>query len=180
MHAEHTHIHTIYGDALKLAKIQHWTDFLEEATEREMWIANKYISNPVGDSGLTRIPTLNSTNDNGQPIEAVTNTDKSDLLAAAFFPTRPADSSVPDNPAYPEPVDYKCNITREQICRAIAKLQPYKAFGINKIPNVLLKEVINIIIDYLYYIFRAVFKLGTYSNGWRDWITVVVQKPGKP
>lgn len=179
-HAEHTHIRTAYGDALTAAKLQHWTDFLEEATEQEMWIANKYISNPVGDGGLTRIPTLNTTNEDGQPAEATTNSEKSDLLATAFFPKRPDESAVPSSPAYPTPIKYECKITREQIRRAIAKLQPYKAFGIDEIPNILLKEVIGIIVNHLYFIFRAVFKLNTYSDRWRDWITVVLRKPGKP
>ena len=33
---------------------------------------------------------------------------------------------------------------------------------------------------YLIQIFCTVFKLGTYSDSWRTWDTIVLCKPGKP
>ena len=33
---------------------------------------------------------------------------------------------------------------------------------------------------YLIQIFRMVFRLGTYSDSWRTWDTIVLRKPGKP
>ena len=34
--------------------------------------------------------------------------------------------------------------------------------------------------DYLYFIFRAIFELGIYPDEWKESITVVLRKPGKP
>ena len=43
----------------------------------------------------------------------------------------------------------------------------------------MLKEVVDLILPYLIQIFRAVFKLGTYSNSWHSWNTIVLRIPGK-
>src|ERR1700690_2653779 len=39
-HEQHRAVRNQYGDAILKAKEQHWADFLEEAEERELWIAN--------------------------------------------------------------------------------------------------------------------------------------------
>ncbi|KAI0066764.1 hypothetical protein BV25DRAFT_1768406, partial [Artomyces pyxidatus] len=38
-----------YISAIKAAKQQHWQDWLENATDPDIWTANKYISTPAGD-----------------------------------------------------------------------------------------------------------------------------------
>lgn len=182
-HPSHQELKTAtnrFSEAVKQAKIDHWTDFLEEATEREVWIANRYISNPVSDGGKTRVPTLHVVDDNGANVEATTNEEKSRHLANAFFPKKPATSSVPRNHQYPDPVPFQSTITPTQIHRNIAKLKPYKMHGPDEIPNVVLMKTEDIIAEYLLQIFRAVFTLETYSNQWREWTTVVLKKPGKP
>jgi hypothetical protein len=59
------------------------------------------------------------------------------------------------------------------------KLKPFKAPGLDGVPNVVLKETMDILVDYLHPIFNAIFTLGTYYGPWRDYITVILQKPGK-
>ena len=63
--------------------------------------------------------------------------------------------------------------------RQISWLRPHKAPGNDSIPNVVLKEAVDLILPYLIQIFRAVFKLGTYSDSWSSWNTIVLPKPGK-
>ncbi|KAF5378264.1 hypothetical protein D9615_008696 [Tricholomella constricta] len=118
-----------YADEILKAKAEHWKAFLEEAMEKELWVANKYISDPTGDGGKTRIPTMKTTGEDGSVTELVTNEEKSRLFARALFPAPPRISTVPPDYAYPEPLPTSGAITEEQIRRNIAKLSPYKACG---------------------------------------------------
>lgn len=179
-HDEYTKTRNAYGEAIKNTKEQHWIDFLENAEDHEMWTANRYISKPVGDGGQTRIPTLKVTDPDGTEREVITNEEKSEALAKAFFPARPAVSSVPPNSRYPKRIKYGGQITTEQIQRNIDKLKPFKAHGMDGIPNVVIKKSAEHIIEYLLFIFRALLKLGVYTDSWREWITIVLRKPGKP
>ena len=63
---------------------------LHDMASTDIWIAHKYISNPTGDGGKTRIPTLQKTNPDGQNTHATTNKEKSEVLAQAPFPPPPA------------------------------------------------------------------------------------------
>ena len=38
-HDLHKKTHTLYGDAIKCAKVKHWKDFLEEIEGKELWMA---------------------------------------------------------------------------------------------------------------------------------------------
>jgi hypothetical protein len=51
-----------YAEEISKAKTQHWATYLEEATEEHLRTANKYLTEPVGDGGRTRIPTLKVNN----------------------------------------------------------------------------------------------------------------------
>ncbi|KNZ75979.1 hypothetical protein J132_00729 [Termitomyces sp. J132] len=46
--------------------------------------------------------------------------------------------------------------------------------------NVVLKQCIDILIDHLYYIFRAVFELNVYHSSWLISTTLVLRRPEKP
>lgn len=72
--------------------------------EKETWIANCYITEPTSDRGKTRIPMLKSTNEDGTTTEHTTNEEKSRLFAQALFPNLPAESTVPTNYDYPDPL----------------------------------------------------------------------------
>jgi len=56
----------------------------------------------------------------------------------------------------------------------------YKAARKDGIPNVVLKEMQGLLAEYLLWIFCAIFELGTYSDRWRSWDTIVIHKQGKP
>jgi ribonuclease HI len=55
-----------------------------------------------------------------------------------------------------------------------------KAPGPDGVPNVVLKRCMDVLIDRIYYLFRAIFELETYPDEWKESTTVVLRKPGKP
>lgn len=179
-HREHKVFKNKYAEAIFTAKKKHWEDFLEEATEREMWIANKYIKDPVGDGGNPRIPTLYTKTPNGRQKHHDTNEAKAAAFGEAFFPPRPKETSVPTNQQYPEPFPLRSEITAQQVTENIKRLAPYKAAGPDGIPNVVLKETAEILADYLADIFRTALELGHFFTGWKTFTTIILRKPGRP
>ncbi|KAJ3492820.1 hypothetical protein NLJ89_g11157 [Agrocybe chaxingu] len=179
VHTEYRDLSNKYGSAILDAKRQHWTDFLEDATADDMWTANRYFKDPVGDGGKTRIPTL-KTETRGRTEEHASNDEKARVLAASFFPPPPAASSVPEGFQYPTPHPMPETITMDQIQRQVKRLSPYKACGPDGIPNVALQRSLDIIGQHLLRIYQAVFKLKSYVDSWREFLTVVLRKPGKP
>ena len=72
------------------------------------------------------------------------------------------------------------SITEKQIRRHLDCLSLHKAPGPNEIPNVILKNCADILVPYLLQIFRASLGLQCYPEQWKDSITCVIRKPGKP
>jgi hypothetical protein len=169
-----------YGQAIISAKELHWREFLEDTTERELWIAHKYISNPTGDGGCTRIPPLKVKDENGAETEAVSNEEKSKVFTKTLFPPPLEETTVPDEYDYPEPLNHSGRVTESQIQRQIARLSPFKACGPDGVPNIVLKRASESLVLYLIHIFRVVFALNVYHTSWRESITVILRKPGKP
>ena len=89
-------------------------------------------------------------------------------------------TGLPDDPEHPNRIKYKFRLSEAQLCRRIAKLQPYMASGEDGILNVVLRQSAELIIPYLLQIFCVVFKLSTYSDRWCTWNIIVLRKPGKP
>lgn len=69
----------------------------------ELWTANKYLNEPVGDGGRARVPSLWAKDEHGNKVEYNSNEEKADALARAFSPCRP-ETSVPEEYDYPEPL----------------------------------------------------------------------------
>ena len=108
------------------------------------------------------------------------NKGKAEAFHKIFFPPKPAESTVPVDFNYPEPLLSPDTITKDQIIRHIKALSSYKASGPNEIPNILLQEAMELIVDYLDHIYQVIICLGLYVDSWRDFTTVVIWKPGKP
>ena len=104
-HAELQKARNMYGEAIIEAKRQHWEDFLENAVEQDLWMANQYFKEPTGDGGKSRIPTLKVPGEmDGLIWEINTNNGKAEVLAQGFFPKKPDQSRVPEDYEYPEPL----------------------------------------------------------------------------
>ena len=182
-HPSHSELKTksnLFGEAIVQAKRNHWTNYLEEMTATEIWTANKYINEPIGDGGSPRIPTLKTKNAAGANITINSNDDKAKTFAKAFFPPPPLVENGFENYEYPQPLPNPPQLTTEYLQRHIDKTSPYKAHGPDGIPNVVIKECADLIQGRLIKIYQAILDLGIYYDQWREFTTVVLRKPGKP
>ena len=103
-----------YCEEIQTAKHRHWSDYLEEMDANDIWTANRYLRNPVGDGGSPRIPTLKTRNANGDTTETNDNQAKAALFADTFFP-----------PHHPHPVS-QLNMHTRLLCPPHVKLQETK------------------------------------------------------
>ena len=62
----------------------------------------------------------------------------------------------------------------------VRTLKPYKAPRPDGIPNIILMKCIDVIIDHLFYIYRASLEFAFYYDYWLTSLTLVLRKPGKP
>ncbi|KAF7773567.1 hypothetical protein Agabi119p4_5734 [Agaricus bisporus var. burnettii] len=179
IHSEMRTLKNRYADAILGAKKKHWEDFLEEAAEKDMWTASKYLTEPVGDGGNPRIPTLFTMDETGNRIEHNTNEEKAKVLSKTFFPDSPPQACC-EQRQYPEPHQTRNDITIDQVLANIKRLAPFKAPGPDGIPNVVLQKVADLIAPILANSFKASLALGHQYTGWKLFTTVVLRKPGKP
>ena len=141
----HTYsIHVEYKVATKMFKEvveethnQDWMDWLEAASQQDLYIANKYIMNEPTDYSSTRVPSLRTTTNN-LPSTADDNPSKATTLAELFFSPLPMFSCIPPNVKYPPPLKGVPFFSRAHIRQVISLLSPYKAPGPDQIPNVVL------------------------------------------
>ena len=168
-----------FNKELDKAKRDHWRDWLEKSTDPDLWTAHKYIAATPGDSGRTRIPDLTQRNE-GTHTVANTNEGKGKMLAKAFFLCKPVEEETTQIHSKVKPICKSDPISKEQIRRALARLKPYKAPGPDGIPNVVLMKCADLLIDRLWHIYAAIWDRGLYYAPWRESITIVLRKPGKP
>lgn len=156
------------------AKQKHWTDYLEEASAKDLWTVNRYLKELVGDGSKSYIPMLRVNEEDGTASEITTNEEKAEVLH------KPAQLTVPANYIYLVPLPLPDDITKDQIQRHVKALSPYKASSPDGIPNIVLQKMVDIIEDYLNYIYRAIIRLGLYVDTWKEFTTIVLRKRDKP
>ena len=108
------------------------------------------------------------------------NKEKAQILTKSFFPPKPADAAIPSNYNYPDPGYLPDTITREQISYHMHKLKPYKAPGPDGIPNIILTRCADLLLNRLFYIYKAILECNLQYTLWKTFTTIVLQKPGKP
>lgn len=123
------------------------------------------------------IPPLITTT-NGQQRTTASNTEKAAALASTFFPPPPPSNLIPET-QHPQPLKGVKLFTRNAIKEAISKLHPHKAPGPDRIPNIVLMKCIDVLIDHLYFLYRAILELEIYPSRWLLSTTIVLRKPGK-
>ena len=178
-HAEYEDAKKRYAKEIESSKRNHWRDWLEKAEDPDIWTANKYISAATADGNNARIPTLKA-KVGGTEVTAVSNDEKSKMLAQMFFPERRTAERPEAEEEEPTTALKMDPLTREQIAKHMAKLKPYKAPGPDGIPNIVLTRCADILTDRLYYIYDAMIKRGLFYEPWKAFTTVVLRKPGKP
>jgi hypothetical protein len=168
-----------FAKAVETACKTHWDAWLESVTSRQVYLANKYVTNKPSDYSSTRVLSL-KTITNDRPALATSNISKTEALTASFFPPPPATSQVPRNYAYPSHIPGIKFFTRQRIKQIALTLKPHKAPGPNGIPNIMFTKAIDMLVNHLFYIYKAVFELNIYHNRWLTSTTLVLRKPGKP
>lgn len=99
VHKQHREAANNLSNRIDETKREHWTDWLEEATSKDIYIANKYLKSKLTDYASARIPDLKTRSANNGPNTTVTeNIYKAKVLAETFFP--PPTSHLPI-PTYP-------------------------------------------------------------------------------
>ena len=91
------------------------------------------------------MPTLKVPRANGMSVEVTTKEEKVATFHQLFFPSKPATSNLPDDPTYPARVKYRFKLSEVQLRCQISRLQPSKALGADSIPNVVLKQMAELI-----------------------------------
>jgi hypothetical protein len=109
-------------------------------TAADIWSANKFAKEPVGNGGSSRIPTLKIKGPNGAEVLVNNNEEKARIFAKLFFPPLPPATNNLEHFDYPEPLPDPPQIRVCQIQRHIAKLSPYKAHSPDGIPNIVLQR----------------------------------------
>jgi len=158
-----------YKLEIRKAKEAKWRQFIEEADEKTIWTAKKYI-----DSLPTPyyIPTINGATSNG---------DKAKEFMAAFFPAPPpANLDDIDLATHLQPVDCPMKVTHKQVERAVGKLSPDKAPGPDEIANVVLKKAYATLQRHLHSLVQASLQLNHFPEAFKTTTTVVLRKPMKP
>lgn len=179
VHNQHREAANKLCNRIEETKREHWTDWLEDATSKDVYTANKYLTSEPSDYSSARIPDLRvRTGNTGPEITVTENIDKAKALADTFFPPPPDDPEIPPF-AYPEPLKAKGIFSRTDIRNTIKKLKPYKAPGDDGIQNIVLQRCVETIINHLYYIFRAILELDEYPERWLIILTIVLRKAGK-
>ena len=77
---------------------------MENADAADIWSVNKYLMNPPGNRGQTRIPMLKVKGNDRIPREVNTNEEKANILSEVFFPLKLAATTVPQAHEYPDPL----------------------------------------------------------------------------
>jgi hypothetical protein len=106
-----------YSLAIRNAKADHWSEWLESLDGEGVWTANRMVTGPATDGGRSRVPTLQIKDSATRVViqEAHTNKEKGELFYQTFFPPRTAAPAPAPNEPYPQPRWEYQSITDEQI-----------------------------------------------------------------
>jgi hypothetical protein len=182
IHEEFRLARNIYSEAIRVAKAEHWMEWLETLDEEGVWAANRMATGLATDGGRGRIPTLQVKDPVTRQVtqEASTNEEKGKLLYQNFFPKRTAPLVPVQDEPYPQAKWEYAPTTDEQIHRAIRRMKPWKATRTDTIPNAVFVHARELLVPYLGPIFRATDTLKLYPDDWKLTETPVLKKPGKP
>jgi hypothetical protein len=116
IHEERRKARNAYSQLVKDTKREHWTQWIEDATEYSIWTINKYTSSSSPPGNCPRLPNLQTPHDRLQP-EATSNLAKSHALHAVFFPPPPPLNARQDyrDMTYPTPVTNFRTVTQSQV-----------------------------------------------------------------
>lgn len=146
-------------NCIETTKKKHWISSLEETTNNNIYLANKYINGEPSDYSHMHIPNIKTYNEPTHSTTLATdNANKVNAMAKTFFPPPLPVPSIPHS-VYPEPLPAKGIFSKANIRNSIKNLKPQKTPGLDGIKNIILKECVDMVIDNLYHIFHTIVKL---------------------
>jgi hypothetical protein len=145
----------------------------------DIWTAHRLTSLDWGNGGKARIPALKYKISKVE-TSASTNIDKGHTLAKGFFLARPPADDKMAEFIYPPQCEDAGEITLDQILAQVQRLKPFKAPGLDGIPNIVLTKNADLIVDRLLPIYKAMVERSSMYKPWKEFITIVLRKPGKP
>lgn len=157
--------------AIRSKKKGHWQSFLEEPSN--IWKAAKYLN--TEDSAFGNVPVLV---EDGQEIEE--EQDKAKVLLETFFPSTPMRLTPPRAEQQASPIPENVDVTMREIEEAIRRVRPWKAPGVDGLPNVVWKETWSVLKGWILAIFRASIAFGTMPAVWKTARILPLRKPNKP
>ena len=178
VHGQHNAAVKNYCRVLEQTKRQHWRDWLEKGDDPDLWTAHRLISSSGSNGSRTQIPVL-TYKEGEEDRTASTNQEKGHVLARNFFPAKLCSDDSVAGYKYPKACSRTGKVTHDQIHEQLKKLKTLKAPGPNGIPNIVLTRCANEIIDNLFYIYQAMLENSIMYKPWKEFITVVLRKPGK-
>ena len=161
--------------AIRGKKRTHWNEFIGKADN--IWKAARYLDPQP--SAFSNIPVL-VTKRAGTEVEVESNEDKAAALLETFFPPVPEGWKTDDVPEHTLVHLEDPDITEVEVRGALARLSPWKAPGIDGIPNVVWKETWETLGQHITNIFNASYQLGHVPRQWRMARILPLRKPGKP
>ncbi len=168
----------IFARAIKKAKADHWQEWINHTTGKDIWTIHRYMQANPTDYGHQRVPALKKLDG----TTATTNDQKAEQLANTFFPLeRPLRQHehqfIKINP--PTAIFSRFpSFTTERVANTLTKVNPHKVPGPSGISNAILKHCAHILTPHLATIYTAICRFKHYPNKFQKIHQVVLPKLG--
>jgi ribonuclease HI len=160
-----------FHEAIRDKKRHHWQAFLDDSNN--IWRAARYLKSE--ESAFGNVPLLIA---DGKEVEE--DKDKAKTLLRTFFPPTPAGWTTTTQEQQVPPILDNPELTIGEIEEAVLRVKPWKAPGVDGLPNVVWKETWPVLKEWIHAIFQASIKLGTMPSAWKTARILPLRKPNKP
>ena len=166
------------GHMTKACLRKGWKDRTSDiTTTKRLWSLNKQLKSKFAPRPYFISPLRKAVNSTDL---ATSTEDKAEALKQEFFPpSKDADLDDLEGYQYPEPVPWE-PLRKHEIEEAINSSHPNKAAGPKGTTFQVLQTALPVIKSRITQIFNACLELGQCPKAFRDFITVVPRKAGKP
>lgn len=160
-----------FHEAIRAKKKHHWQKFLEEPNH--IWKAARYLKSR--DSAFGNVPVLI---EEGREIEE--DKDKAKAFLKTFFPPTPDGWTTVEPEHQVSLIQENPDLSMDEIEEAVARVKPWKAPGVDGLPNIVWKETSPVLKDWIYVIFQDSIRLGVMPTAWKTARILPLRKPNKP
>ena len=178
-HLAYKEINKSFARAIEKAKADHWKEWIEHVSGKDLWSVHRYMKSEPTDYGRRRIPDLR----NPDGTYATTNEEKARGLAGTFFPAEQQHQQ--DEYVFKEGNPPQANksqfptFTPERIIATMRELSPFKAPGPSGISHAVLRQCAHVLAPWLSTIYNAICTLNHYPTLFGKIQQVVLPKPNR-